>query len=255
MTDQVAFVHSRLAFAILLVVGAFAPLALFGTAMIVHRQFAPLLLLVSVPWLAIGLVAASRSLTILTPAHMRFGIGLVRTLNRDDVRGFELERTINGFMLNAETSNSGLVSICHYPIFFAAGTDFPDAKVSAWCARHERWAPSGSGVLADIARNEAGVRRFVMRPEYGGGPLWDDEWDGVADLCPDVESFGLSPHLTSELLLWQAEYVATLDHSYPPDSDFPSEAVRAQWDQRGHDLFDRLTQEVGDRMSIRLDLS
>jgi len=98
------------------------------------------------------------------------------------------------------------------------------------------------------------MRRLVMRPEFGSGPLWDDEWDGRADICPDPQSLGVSLGLSAELATWQAEYDATLDHSYPPDSSFPSEALRVRWERQGHELLERLRQELGETVTVRLEL-
>jgi hypothetical protein len=61
------------------------------------------------------------------------------------------------------------------------------------------------------------MQRLVLRPEFGSGPLWEDEWDGGSEICPDPASFGISVELATELANWQAEYDATLDHSYPPN--------------------------------------
>lgn len=93
-----------------------------------------------------------------------------------------------------------------------------------------------------------------MRAEFGSGPLWDDDWDGEGEICPDPTSLGLSPVLSADLMRWQDDYDSTLDHAYPPDSAFTSEATRVDWEQRGIELFERLRRELGETVAARLDL-
>jgi hypothetical protein len=98
------------------------------------------------------------------------------------------------------------------------------------------------------------MRRLVVRPEYGAGPIWDDAWDGHTDICPDPASLGISTALAAELTRWQADYDETLDQAYPPDSRFVSDAARLDWEQRGVDLSRRLQVELGEAAIVRLDL-
>ena len=77
------------------------------------------------------------------------------------------------------------------------------------------------------------MRRLRLHPEYGAGPLWEDDWDGESALAPTSESLGLSAELCEALNTWQAIYDATLNQEYPPDSAFPSERDRLAWEQSG----------------------
>lgn len=76
----------------------------------------------------------------------------------------------------------------------------------------------------------------------------------VAEICADPRSLEVSVELSDELATWQAEYDSTLDHDYPPNSSFPSEAARAQWEQRGQERFERLVLELGESVIVRLEL-
>ena len=92
-----------------------------------------------------------------------------------------------------------------------------------------------------------------MRPEFGSGPLWDDDWDGHREICPSPESLGLSAGLVDQLNDWQAAYDSTLDQSYPPDSRFTSSAVEARWREQGQALLAQLQLELGDDVTVRLE--
>lgn len=101
--------------------------------------------------------------------------------------------------------------------------------------------------------HDGGMRRFRLSPEFGAGPIWDDDWDGQQAICPSPRSLGLSNQLASDLDAWQSDYDATLA-DYPPDSRFPSEAERRRWEQRGRELLERLRRELGATAAVRLQL-
>ena len=94
----------------------------------------------------------------------------------------------------------------------------------------------------------------MLRAEYGAGPIWDDDWDGARDLTPAPETLGLSDELCDALRRWQADYDATLDQAYPPDSSFATDDERTAWRQRGYELFRWVQVELGEMTVVRLAL-
>ena len=98
------------------------------------------------------------------------------------------------------------------------------------------------------------MRHFRISPEFGAGPLWDDAWDGKAEICPHPTSLGLSTALSDDLLLWQSDYEATLDAAHPSGSAFATAADRVAWERRGYELEARGRHELGETGTVRLDL-
>lgn len=97
------------------------------------------------------------------------------------------------------------------------------------------------------------MRKWRIAPEFGAGPIWHDDWDGVTEICPHPLTIGLSEALSEQLMQWQADYDATLA-DYPPDSDFPTTADRIAWQERGRQLELRVRQELGDTAEVRLKI-
>ncbi|APU15038.1 MULTISPECIES: hypothetical protein [Actinoalloteichus] len=54
---------------------------------------------------------------------------------------------------------------------------------------------------------------------------------------------GLSDDLAAAVTSWDAEYQATLDQTYPPDSAFPSPEAHRIWIEKGKELAARIKQE------------
>jgi hypothetical protein len=62
-------------------------------------------------------------------------------------------------------------------------------------------------------------RHIEVRPDYGCHPVWMDASLGSRENT-DPTDLPVEPALARDLHAWAAEFDATLDQDYPPDSGF-----------------------------------
>jgi len=94
----------------------------------------------------------------------------------------------------------------------------------------------------------ASLRKIRLMPEYDCFPLWEEVVDGVKNVDPST--LPLSPELQQDLDKWADDYESTMNPDYPPESGFPSAEIAADFDGRGHELWQRLTKELTDNAKI-----
>ncbi|WP_075739499.1 hypothetical protein [Actinoalloteichus sp. GBA129-24] len=81
---------------------------------------------------------------------------------------------------------------------------------------------------------------------YLDDPVWyqlTEDQDMLHAVDEAAEQLGLTDGLARALTAWDDEYQATLNHEYPPDSTFPSPAVRQAWVERGKELAAQIKRE------------
>ncbi|APU16529.1 MULTISPECIES: hypothetical protein [Actinoalloteichus] len=85
-----------------------------------------------------------------------------------------------------------------------------------------------------------------MLAGYGEGPLFFDMDDTMRcnhTVAEAASYLGLSKATATDLEDWDQEYQRTLDHTYPPDSRFPSPEAKRAWIERGKELAARIKQD------------
>ena len=87
------------------------------------------------------------------------------------------------------------------------------------------------------------MRAIKVMPEHGCFPLWHNEENEVGNIDP--ESLPISSLLTSQLNDWAAEYEATLNQEYPPESCFSSKEIEVKFLAKGYELASALKTELG----------
>ena len=80
--------------------------------------------------------------------------------------------------------------------------------------------------------------------DYQSFPLWGEATN------IDPTALPISAELAAALQQWAADFDATLDHDYPPDSGFPDEQAEQEFRDRGQALADRLAAELGGDYTI-----
>lgn len=87
------------------------------------------------------------------------------------------------------------------------------------------------------------MRVIKVMSDYGCSPLWHSDEDEVVNIDP--ESLPISSLLVSQLNEWAAEYDATLNQEYPPESCFSSKEVEIKFLAKGYELASALKAELG----------
>jgi len=94
------------------------------------------------------------------------------------------------------------------------------------------------------------ILHIKVMADYGCHPLWwDQEQDRVGDIDPD--DLGLSRDLSERLEDWAARFDATLNQTYPPDSDFETPEARLRFIQDGEALSYSVARELGPAFAVR----
>lgn len=95
------------------------------------------------------------------------------------------------------------------------------------------------------------MRKLRMKPEYGTGSVWDDDWNGESEICPRPSTLGASAELQADFEAWERVWEATFDPEHPPDGGFASDEDRVAFNIAGERLAERLQTELGPGVEIR----
>lgn len=96
------------------------------------------------------------------------------------------------------------------------------------------------------------MKAIKVMPDYGCHPLWHHGNTEVGDINPSI--LPISPSLIARLEKWAAEYDATLNHDYPPDSSFTSKEEKERFVARGFELAKLLKTELNNIAVIYYDI-
>lgn len=90
------------------------------------------------------------------------------------------------------------------------------------------------------------TRILRLEAEYECYPLWEimTPPDGESVRNVDPAELGISPPLVNRLLDWKSEFDSTLNHDYPPDSEFPTNEARDRFKVMGAAIAESLRQEL-----------
>ena len=91
------------------------------------------------------------------------------------------------------------------------------------------------------------LRSVKVMAEWSADPVWffDAHTRPVTTpVDPASPELGLSANLARDLTVWQADWDATLKHSDPASSAFPSKEAERRFDERGWELARRVRREV-----------
>jgi hypothetical protein len=83
-----------------------------------------------------------------------------------------------------------------------------------------------------------------LMADYECFPLWRDGRN------IDPAELAISGELATALTLWAADFDATLNEEYPPDSGFADEQAEQEFRDRGRELARRLADELGGNMTV-----
>ena len=89
------------------------------------------------------------------------------------------------------------------------------------------------------------VESLTMRADYSSWALWRPDGSNL-----DPTTLPILPSLTQRLNDWAAQYDATLNDDYPPDSGFPTPEAAEAFDRAGRELWMELQVELGDGYRI-----
>jgi hypothetical protein len=87
------------------------------------------------------------------------------------------------------------------------------------------------------------MQAIKVMPEYGCFPLWHNDENEVGNIDPD--SLPISSLLVSQLNEWAADFEATLNQEYPPDSGFNKKETEVIFLTKGYELASALKAELG----------
>lgn len=99
-------------------------------------------------------------------------------------------------------------------------------------------------------REAAMSKRLSIRTDYGAWPIWDVDDFGYIDPA----TLPLSKETVDRLNIWQHTFDATLNQTYPPDSDFPSKEAEKAWIQEGINLWQQVQKELEPHYEVYYNL-
>jgi hypothetical protein len=76
--------------------------------------------------------------------------------------------------------------------------------------------------------------------DYGSWPIWDEDDVGAID----PNDLPLCQETIDRLYSWQASYDSTLNHDFPPSSDFLNKDDEENFEQEGISLWKQLRHEL-----------
>jgi len=89
-------------------------------------------------------------------------------------------------------------------------------------------------------------------PDYYCYPLWEASPGVIGNIDPDT--LPISSDLKLKILNWAAEFDATLDVDYPPNSGFSSKEHQVAFEDCGRELERCLQAELGGEYIVHLKL-
>ncbi len=92
------------------------------------------------------------------------------------------------------------------------------------------------------------MKKIKLMADYGSFPLWSVSGEEIGDIDPN--DLPLSLDLKQLLADWARAFDQTLNHDYPPDSGFKSEADEVDFKQQATRLAEQLRQELGPEFEV-----
>ncbi|MEJ7137375.1 hypothetical protein [Amphibiibacter pelophylacis] len=92
------------------------------------------------------------------------------------------------------------------------------------------------------------MKIIKLMTDYGCFPLWHASGEEVGDIDPN--DLPLSQEVRQLLADWARAFDQTLNHDYPPDSGFKSEADEVEFKQQATRLAEQLREELGPEFEV-----
>jgi len=92
------------------------------------------------------------------------------------------------------------------------------------------------------------MTKYLFAKEYMAPPIFCRDVDEMGHI--EISELPVSEKLKQEIQAWDAEYQATFDSTYPPDSSFKNEDAKNAHAAAGVRLAERLQAELGPAYSI-----